>query len=138
RGGHAGVAKGRAGDVKDLDPRRDHRLRDGGRLPQLCGSGARDVEHEIAAAVVIVADEGRTGRHAGNDIDQVGRNAVPGETVEQHLAESIVADGTGEKSVRADPGGLVDEDPRGAARKGAGISRRPTVPAIAISCNELD
>src|SRR3989338_7442417 len=52
----------------------------------------RDVEHEIAAAVAVIADMGGAGRNTLDHADQGKINAVLLQSPQQHGAKSIIPD----------------------------------------------
>ena len=68
-----------------------------------------DVEHEIAATVIIVADEGGTCWYAFHNLDQTHVDAVRDQPVEDHLSEGIVTNRTHKDASSVRPRGLIDE-----------------------------
>ena len=62
--------------MEDLDAGAQHEGGDGVRIAQARGGGVGDVEDKIAAAVVIVADEGRTSRYSLHSPDEVYCHAM--------------------------------------------------------------
>ena len=77
----------------------ESRDRRGARV-ELRGGGKSDVVDEIAAAVVIVADEGRAGRNAVARARSVAVDAMLDQPVDNDVAESVVADRADENAVR--------------------------------------
>ena len=100
---------------------RDHRVT----AIELCGGRMRNVEHEVAAAVVVVADEGGAGRHTLHDLDQTGINAIGDEAIEDDLAKGIIADRADKDAGGTGTRRLIDEDAGRAGRKRTLVSFDP-------------
>ena len=102
------------------------------------GGGLGDVEDEIAAAIAVVADEGRAGRHARHGANKRVRDTDAAQPLQQHGAESIVTHRAGKDRPGADPRRLIDENAGRAAGEGADIRRRAKIAPVLLRADEFD
>ena len=100
--------------------------------------GKDDVVNEVSAAVVIVADERGSGRHALHDLDEPGVDAVRDQPIEHDLAKRVVADAADKNAGAAGSGRLIDEDARRAGGKRSGIGIHPAMASVLARTNEFD
>ena len=88
-------------------------LGDGRVIPaKLRRGGKNDVVNEVTTAVVVVADERRSRRHAYDDANELGLDAVLNQALEHDFAKRVVAYRAHEDAASADLRGLIDEDAR--------------------------
>ena len=105
---------------------------------ELRRGGKNDVVNEVSAAVVVVADERRSGRHAFDDAYELGLDAVLNQALKHDFAKRVVADRADEYAASADLRGLINKDSRRAGRIGTGIGAGTLMPSVARRRDQLD
>jgi hypothetical protein len=102
------------------------------------GGGMGDVENEIAAAIVIVADKGGACRHALHNPDKLDIHAVLRQPVDNDLPKGVVPDRADKDAVGARPRRLINENAGRSGRKWALIGFNAPMAAILADSHDLD
>src|SRR5579859_2013178 len=97
-----------------------------------------DIEDEVPAAVIIVADECGARRNFVDAANERSVDAVGRKPVKDHIAKGVATCRADEDAVRTDLRRLIDEDSRRPGRKRTTIDIGTPMPAILAFAYEFD
>src|SRR5262249_30706427 len=135
---HRAVSERGAGDVHHVEPELLKSCDCFGVCVELRSGRKSDVVDEVAAAVVVVADEGRAGRCLGHARNPIAVNSMLDQAVDDDEAKSVVTDCSDKNAIGAHLRGLIDEDAGHPGRKRSAIGVCAAMAPVLALADELN